>query len=98
MTGTPFLFMQLLLRIIFLVLAISTALRIVNSLARFFSKLNAGNPAPTSKPQSDPPGTTVLQQDPVCGTYISAGSSLKRIVNGKVFHFCSETCRDKYTG
>jgi len=88
--------MQFLLRIIFLVLAISAALRIVNTLARFFTNLGTAKAPPAAKPQYDPPSTTVLQQDPVCGTYISAGASLKRIVNGKVLHFCSEECRDKY--
>jgi YHS domain-containing protein len=41
-------------------------------------------------------GATMLQQDPVCGTYVAIDSSLKRIVNGRVIHFCSPDCRDKY--
>jgi YHS domain-containing protein len=45
------------------------------------------------------PGTaaTMLQQDPVCGTYVAVDSSLKRLVNGRVLHFCSSECRDKYS-
>jgi YHS domain-containing protein len=43
------------------------------------------------------PSTTMLQQDPVCGTYVAVDSSLKRVVHGKVIHFCSAECRDKYT-
>ena len=39
---------------------------------------------------------TMLQQDPVCGTYVSIETSLKRICNGKVVHFCSDACRDRY--
>jgi YHS domain-containing protein len=39
---------------------------------------------------------TMLQQDPVCGTYVAVDSSLKRVVNGRVLHFCSPECRDKY--
>jgi YHS domain-containing protein len=42
-------------------------------------------------------GTTMLQQDPVCGTYVAVDSSLKRVVNGRVLHFCSPECRDKYS-
>jgi YHS domain-containing protein len=41
-------------------------------------------------------GATILQQDPVCGTYVAIDSSLKRVVNGQVLHFCSVECRDKY--
>jgi len=32
----------------------------------------------------------------VCGTYVAPDASLKRIVNGRVLHFCSPECRDKY--
>ncbi len=89
--------MQFLLRIIFLVLAISAALRMVNTVARFFSSLSASKPAPPApQPARGPEVTTVLQQDPVCGTYVSSDVSLKRIMNGKVFHFCSEECRNKF--
>lgn len=41
---------------------------------------------------------TMLQQDPVCGTYVAVDTSLKKVVNGKVLHFCSPECRDKYRG
>src|SRR5579863_9144796 len=42
--------------------------------------------------------STLLHQDPVCGTYVAAGSSLRKISKGQVFHFCSEACRDKFAG
>jgi YHS domain-containing protein len=41
---------------------------------------------------------TMLQQDPVCGTYVAIDASLKKVVNGKVLHFCSDDCRDRYRG
>ena len=37
-----------------------------------------------------------LKKDPVCGTYVSAGASVTRTVNGQLLHFCSKECRDKY--
>jgi len=37
-----------------------------------------------------------LKKDPVCGTYVSAATSLTRTVNGNVLHFCSKECRDKF--
>jgi len=40
----------------------------------------------------------MLQCDPVCGTYVAVDSSLKKISNGKVFHFCSPECRERFTG
>jgi len=39
-----------------------------------------------------------LKKDPVCGTYVSTGASIQRTVNGKVLHFCSQECSDKYRG
>lgn len=37
-----------------------------------------------------------LRQDPVCGVYISTATSYKLTENGKVLHFCSEACRERY--
>jgi YHS domain-containing protein len=37
-----------------------------------------------------------LKRDPVCGTYVSATTSLSRTVNGDVVYFCSKECRDRY--
>jgi YHS domain-containing protein len=37
-----------------------------------------------------------LKKDPVCGTYVSIGSSVTRTVDGQLLHFCSKECRDKY--
>ena len=37
-----------------------------------------------------------LKRDPVCGTYVSTDVSVTRTVNGKVVHFCSKECREKY--
>ena len=54
-----------------------------------------------SPPQSPPETATVsaggeLKKDPVCGTYVSAATSLSRNVNGGVVYFCSKECRDRY--
>ncbi|HUI55177.1 MAG TPA: hypothetical protein VLY04_09405 [Bryobacteraceae bacterium] len=38
----------------------------------------------------------VLKKDPVCGTYVSADSSITRTINGQVVHFCSRECSEKY--
>jgi YHS domain-containing protein len=42
------------------------------------------------------PLTGELKKDPVCGTYISAATSVKKTVGGETVHFCSQECRDKY--
>ena len=50
--------------------------------------------APPSRPNVVVGGE--LKKDPVCGTYVSTGASVKRTVDGEVLHFCSKECRDKY--
>jgi YHS domain-containing protein len=37
-----------------------------------------------------------LIQDPQCGAYILPAQGVSARVGGKTFHFCSETCRDKF--
>ena len=61
-----------------------------------------GTPQPQPQQPVSPRAPTVsaggeLKKDPVCGTYVAIDSSLKRVVNGRVLHFCSAECRDKYS-
>jgi len=37
-----------------------------------------------------------LVQDPQCGAYILPAQAVKARMGGKSFHFCSESCKDKY--
>jgi YHS domain-containing protein len=37
-----------------------------------------------------------LKKDPVCGTFVSTTTSIKKTVGGSVVHFCSIDCRDKF--
>ncbi|HUS06223.1 MAG TPA: hypothetical protein VMZ52_08005 [Bryobacteraceae bacterium] len=59
------------------------------------------SPAGVPRPASAGAGTPVggeLKKDPVCGTYVSALSSVKKTAGGQIVHFCSAACRDKYAG
>ena len=82
-----------------LLIVIST----IRSLFRFVQNLRSGTrsgapPRPRVSYSAEGGAATMLQQDPVCGTYVAIDTSLKRIMNGKVVHFCSPECRDKYHG
>jgi YHS domain-containing protein len=88
-----------LVRFILFMVAISVVRSVVMAVQRMFSGAKPPLTARASNPQTRPAqGATMLQQDPVCGTYVAIDSSLKRIVHGKVVHFCSNECRDKYAG
>jgi YHS domain-containing protein len=98
--------LSLIERLVLLLIAVS----VIRSVVRFVQGITSRfgthistranhSPHAGSKPGSQ--GTspaTMLQQDPVCGTYVAIDASLKRVVNGKVLHFCSDDCRDRYRG
>jgi len=91
-----------LVRVLLFFVAISVIRSVVQGVVRAY---RGGNPSPGPGSQrsgsgnaaTSPGGSTLLHQDPVCGTYVAAGSSLRKIVRGKVYHFCSETCRDRFS-
>lgn len=74
---------------------------VIRSVINYIRRLWYGNriPRPTlfrQQPPQQQSGSTVLQQDPVCGTYVSTETSLKKLVKGQVMHFCSPECRNRY--
>lgn len=38
-----------------------------------------------------------LKRDPVCGTFVSTTTSLRKQVGGEIVYFCSVACRDRYS-
>ena len=84
-------------RLIVFLVAISVIRSVVGYVQRFWQGMQQQvRSAPHTVAPANSSGATVLQQDPVCGTYVAVDSSLKRIVNGRVLHFCSPECRDRY--
>ena len=86
-----------------LLITLVIAITVIRSVVHFFQRLWAGTQQPQRAMPRPPahasaPVTTMLQQDPVCGTYVAVDSSLKKIVGGRVIHFCSAECRDRYPG
>lgn len=55
------------------------------------------NSAPKrAQPRRTPERTGKLVRDPVCGTYVTATSSLTVRHDSETFFFCSEDCRDTF--
>ncbi len=92
--------LSFLVRVILFAFAISAIRSVITMVQRAFS---GGRTQPTVRAtrsaanSSQSAAATMLQQDPVCGTYVAIDTSLKRVVNGRVVHFCSPECRDKYS-
>lgn len=62
-----------------------------------FRAETAGGAAASNKPPAQPGGGP-LKRDPVCGMYIPADASVRKVVGDEVVYFCSPECRDKYAG
>jgi len=86
--------MRLLFRFVILPLLVLWFLR--NLLRSIFGGMNsqvAAKPARRAPPVS---AGGELKKDPVCGTYVSADTSVTKRIDGHTVYFCSPTCRDKY--
>jgi len=92
------------LRFVLFVFSVIIGITVIRSvigilLKALVSGLQQSSPAtsPGGGPPRPPmPVTGELKRDPVCGTYVAAGSSVRRTVRGEELYFCSTECRDKY--
>ncbi|PLX76000.1 MAG: hypothetical protein C0615_07325 [Desulfuromonas sp.] len=39
-----------------------------------------------------------MVRDPQCGTYVPRGDAIAKTIRGEHHYFCSEACRDEYSG
>jgi YHS domain-containing protein len=84
--------------ILFLVIvsAIRSAVQFAHRLWNGYQRAAPATASAAAKAQNRPSETTILHQDPVCGTYVAADTSLKKLIGGQVVHFCSPECRNRY--
>lgn len=84
--------------VLYLLLAILiiTLLRsIIGVAAKALGAAFDSKPAPRS-PKSEAQMGGELKRDPVCGTYVSAATSIRTISAGQTVYFCSPACREKF--
>lgn len=89
---------SIIVRFIEFFVLLSVIRSVVGTVQRFFSGPRSSGPVQRRSGAGAQMPATVLQQDPVCGTYLAVDTSLKKIVGGKVLHFCSAECRDRCQG
>ena len=88
--------MRLLFRFIVLLLIFAIIRYIVATVGRTISQAR-GPQSPANPPkQANTAMGGELKQDPVCGTFVPATTSITKTVNGELVHFCSAACRDKF--
>jgi uncharacterized protein len=88
---------RLVVRFLLLFVFFAVIRSVVKTVARLFTQ--TFRPASPPPPDQQPATAEIvgeLKQDPVCGTFVPASSSVKRTVNGQLVHFCSAACRDKF--
>ena len=80
------------------ILLISVVRSIIGIIMKGFAEMVGGGAANRTAPRAETqvPVGGELKRDPVCGTYVSTTSSVKKTVGGQVLHFCSAECRDKH--
>ena len=88
--------MRGLFRFIALLVFFAVIRYVIVTVARFFSQVMSSGATPADSPAEATPVRGELKKDPVCGTFVSTGSSVKQMVNGELVHFCSTTCRGKF--
>ena len=87
-------------RLIVFIVAISLIRAVAEYIKRLWNASTQPRPAfraPNNQANAQPSSPTVLQQDPICGTYVAVDTSVKKIVGGRVYHFCSPECRNRFT-
>jgi YHS domain-containing protein len=85
-----------LFRFVALVVFFAVIRYVIVTVARFFTQTMSSGTTPAKAPAEAAPTHGELKKDPVCGTFVSTGTSVKQMVNGQLVHFCSTTCRDKF--
>lgn len=63
------------------------------ALKKFLRGLPGGGRPPAKSPRGE-----AMVQDPHCGVYLPRGEALTKTVGGKRRFFCSEACRDAFSG
>jgi YHS domain-containing protein len=81
------------------ILLITVLRAIIGIIMRGFTEMVKSDGDTAAAPRGKPPDVPVageLKRDPVCGTFVSMATSLKKTAEGQTVYFCSAECRDKY--
>jgi len=81
-----------------LLLFFAVARSVIGALGQAFRGASKSEPERAAKSASDSELQSAgeLRKDPVCGTFVSTATPLKRVLNGQTYYFCSVDCRDRF--
>ncbi len=79
------------------VLLITVVKSIVGVVMRGFADMmRSQTPAPAARRETEVPAAGELKKDPVCGTYVSSATALKKTTGTQTVYFCSRDCLQRY--
>jgi YHS domain-containing protein len=79
------------------ILRLLVAVLILRAIWRFVAGVLEGMAPPRETAAPGGPGVALVQ-DPVCGTYVVPSRAVTSGRGESLRYFCSERCRDQYTG
>jgi len=88
-------------RLFFYLIALIVLISVIRTVAGVLLKgigVWFASTSPTHPHAPSTPAGGELKKDPVCGTFVSTATSVKKTVGLSVLHFCSVECRDKFQG
>jgi len=74
-------------------------LTLLRSVLEAVGKVFAGGASPTPASSGAARGQAApqsLKKDPVCGTFVAAGTAFQKTKGGETYYFCSAACRDRF--
>ena len=78
-------------------LAVSVIKAVAGILAKAFSsQVSTSSETGPSRPRSSSQAVGELRKDPVCGTFVSTSTAVRKTAGGEMYYFCSADCRDKF--
>jgi YHS domain-containing protein len=85
-------FFRTILYLVALILLLTILRYVIGWIGRGVSRIASGG----ARPRRGAPAGGRLSKDPVCGTYVADQTSVRAIVEGREYFFCSSACRDKF--
>jgi hypothetical protein len=71
-------------------------LTLLRSVLDAVGKAFAGGSAAAPPAERGGQAAQSLKKDPVCGTFVSAATAIRKTKGGETYYFCSADCRDKF--
>jgi YHS domain-containing protein len=90
--------MRFILYVVVGVIILSLLRSVLDAIGKAFANVTSAQSSQSGPSPGAPRGHApeTLKKDPVCGTFVSAATSVQKTKGGETYYFCSAACRDKF--